>query len=79
MMAETLALALMALMAGVVVWARDLVHAVLALSLFSTILSLQYLWLHAPDVAMTEAALGAGLSTVVFLVAIRRIGGRPHE
>jgi len=32
------------------------------------------LWLHrgAPDVAMTEAAVGAGVTTVLFLVAISR-------
>ncbi|MCX7819559.1 MAG: DUF4040 domain-containing protein [Kiritimatiellae bacterium] len=70
-----IALTLMALMAAVVVFARKLVHAVIGLSLFSTILTLQYLWLHAPDVAMTEAALGAGLSTIVFLVALQRAGG----
>jgi len=76
---EHIALALMAVMAATVVVARDLIHALLALSLFSTILSLQYLWLHAPDVAMTEVVLGAGLSTIVFLVAIRRAGELTHE
>ena len=63
---------LMLAMTAVVVWARDLRVALIGLSLFGMILSLQYLLLHAPDVAMTEAALGAGLSTIVFLIAIRR-------
>ena len=62
-------------MTAVVVWARDLRVALIGLSLFGMVLSLQYLLLHAPDVAMTEAALGAGLSTIVFLVAIRRTEG----
>lgn len=79
MSAQHLALTLMALATGIVLWAKDLVHALLGLSMFSTILSLHYLWLHAPDVAMTEAALGAGLSTIVFLVAIRRAGGRADD
>ncbi len=79
MSAEHLALALMALTAAIVIWVKDLVHALLGLSMFSTILSLHYMWLHAPDVAMTEAALGAGLSTIVFLVAIRRAGGSSDD
>ncbi|MGO4834718.1 Na(+)/H(+) antiporter subunit B [Rhizobiaceae sp. 2RAB30] len=31
--------------------------------------------LAAPDVAMAEAAIGSGLSTLIFLYAIRRTGG----
>jgi energy-converting hydrogenase B subunit D len=31
-----------------------------------------YVLLGAPDVAMTEASIGSGLSTVIFLYAIRR-------
>ncbi len=79
MIEEHVALSLMAVAAAIVVWANDLVHAMLGLSLFSTILSLHYMWLHAPDVAMTEVALGAGLSTIVMLVAIRRVGEPPDE
>jgi uncharacterized MnhB-related membrane protein len=32
-----------------------------------------YLLLGAPDVAMTEASIGSGLSMLIFLYAIRRI------
>ncbi len=70
---------LMLVMTGFVVFARDLRGALVGLSLFGMMLSLQYLMLHAPDVAMTEAALGAGLSTLVFLVAIRRTEGVRHD
>jgi energy-converting hydrogenase B subunit D len=31
-----------------------------------------YVLLGAPDVAMTEASIGSGLSTLIFLYAIRR-------
>ena len=34
-----------------------------------------YLVLGAPDVAMTEASIGSGLSTLIFLYAIRRTIG----
>ncbi len=70
---------LMLVMTGVVVFARDLRVALIGLSLFGMLLSLQYVLLHAPDVAMTEAALGAGLSTLVFLVAIRRTEKPDHD
>ena len=66
-------------MTGIVVFARDLRVALLGLGLFSVLLTVHYLLLHAPDVAMTEAALGAGLSTLVFLIAIRKTEGPRHD
>jgi energy-converting hydrogenase B subunit D len=34
-----------------------------------------YVLLGAPDVAMTEASIGSGLSTLIFLYALRRTAG----
>lgn len=56
----------------VVVFAPKLIISLLGLSLFSMFLALNYFVLNAPDVAITEAALGTGLTTIVFLVAIRK-------
>ncbi|TVR92142.1 MAG: DUF4040 domain-containing protein [Spirochaetaceae bacterium] len=56
----------------IVVFAPKLVLALLGLSIFSMFLALKYYVLNAPDVAITEAALGTGLTTIVFLVAIRK-------
>ena len=53
-----------------VVFSKQMINAVIASSLFSMFLTLKYFTLNAPDVAITEAALGAGLSTLVFLVAL---------
>jgi uncharacterized MnhB-related membrane protein len=52
-----------------VVRLKDLLAAAIVFSSYSLLL-----WLHrgAPDVAMTEAAVGAGVTTVLFLVAISR-------
>ena len=50
----------------------DLVSSVLATSVVSLGASLIFFILRAPDVAMTEIAIGAGLTTIVFLVAIRK-------
>lgn len=56
----------------VVARAKDLLAAAVVFSSYSLVMSL--LWQHrdAPDVAMTEAAVGAGITTVLFLVAIGR-------
>lgn len=79
MMGAPYLLGLMLAMTGVVVFARDLRLSLLGLSLFSVLLTVQYLRMHAPDVAMTEAALGAGLSTLVFLIAIRKTERPRHD
>lgn len=56
-----------------VVFTKQLINALIAMSIFSMMLVVFYFLLHAPDVAITEAALGAGLSTIIFLIAIRKI------
>ena len=55
---------------------RDLLHGVIALSGFSLLSAVLFYILNAPDVAITEAAVGAGVSTVVFVWAVRSTGRR---
>lgn len=50
---------------------KDLLHGIIALSAISLISALLFYILNAPDVAITEAAVGAGVTTVVFLGVIR--------
>jgi uncharacterized MnhB-related membrane protein len=47
--------------------------AVLASGILSLIASILYLLLAAPDVAMTEAAIGSGLTTIIFFYVINKI------
>jgi len=51
---------------------KDLLAATIIFSAYSLVMCL--LWQHrgSPDVAMTEAAVGAGITTVLFLVAISK-------
>lgn len=49
------------------------VTAVLAAGLVSLFASVLFLLLAAPDVAMTEAAIGSGLTTFLFLFVLGRI------
>lgn len=46
---------------------------VIVLATFGTIVSIVWLILKAPDLAITEAAVGVGIETVLYLVTIRRI------
>ena len=54
------------------VFQRGMVSAVILVGAVSLVASYLFLRMAAPDVAMTEAAIGAGLSTIIFLIAIRR-------
>jgi uncharacterized MnhB-related membrane protein len=59
------------LSAFMALWFRNLVHSILALGVFSLILALEFYILRAPDVAIAEAAIGAGLSTTIFIITLR--------
>ena len=51
---------------------RDAVHTVVAFAAFSLGLALVWVLLAAPDVALAEAAVGAGVMSVLLLVTIAR-------
>ncbi len=51
---------------------KDLLLAVIGTSAISVVLSIFYYLLQAPDVALTEAAIGVALSTIIFVIAIKK-------
>ncbi len=51
---------------------RDLLAATVGMAAVSLFASILFLMLHAPDVAMTEAAIGAALSGAILIFAIKR-------
>jgi uncharacterized MnhB-related membrane protein len=53
---------------------KDFLAALAAFAVVSLGLSVLFVVLRAPDVAMTEAAIGAGLSSLLFALALRRLG-----
>ncbi len=53
---------------------KRLVPALVAFTSFSLVLSVVWALLEAPDLAITEAAVGAGVSGVLFYSALRRMG-----
>ena len=56
---------------------KDLLAAAIAFAAFSLLLSIEFYLLQAPDVAIAEAGIGAGLTTAIYMIAIR--GTRRHE
>ncbi len=54
---------------------NNLLSAVISAGLASLFASVVYVVLAAPDVAMTEASIGSGLTTMIFLYAIRKAQG----
>lgn len=52
---------------------RSLLSAIISAGVISLLASVIYLMLAAPDVAMTEAAIGSGLTTIIFIFALKRI------
>jgi len=66
-----LLLALIVVLAVFSLASKDLLHSVIALSAVSLLSTLLFYILRAPDVAITEAAVGAGVTTVIFVWALR--------
>jgi uncharacterized MnhB-related membrane protein len=50
---------------------KDLLAAVISLGATSLLLSLEFYILHAPDVAIAQAGIGAALTTAIFILAIK--------
>lgn len=61
------------------VFARDLLAAVIIFSVYSLLMALMWQRLQAPDLALTEAAVGAGITAVLFVVTIFKTRRREEE
>ncbi len=55
---------------------HSLMASAVALSAASLLLALEFYLLHAPDVAIAEASIGAGLTTAILMLAIRTVQRR---
>lgn len=61
------------IMAVIAIYHKKMVVVIISAGIVSLFASVLYLLLAAPDVAMTEAAIGSGLSTIIFLYVLNRI------
>ncbi len=71
-------LTLLVITAVAIVRTSDLFAAVMLSGIFSLMLAATFFLFDAPDVALTEAAVGAGISTVLLLGALSLTAAREH-
>lgn len=63
----------------VAIRARKLIDSVIALGAVGAFISLEFILLAAPDVAIAEASVGAVLSTVLFIIALQKVNADQDE
>ena len=76
---DILLLAFMAISAIAILRLRDLFAVAMMFGLFSLISAGLFTAMDAPDVAFTEAAVGAGISTILILATLAQTVRRAHE
>ena len=62
-------LAMLLVIAGAIMFTRSLLASILLMSVYSLVVAVWFVVLDAPDVAFTEAVVGAGVSTIILLGA----------
>lgn len=61
--------------AAVAVRAKKLLDSVIALAATGSFIALEFVLLQAPDVAIAEVSVGAVLSTILYVIALRKVQG----
>lgn len=56
-----------------VTFSKNLLNSILIYMSFSLIMSIIWITLESPDLAITEAAVGAGVTTILFFVTLKKI------
>ncbi len=69
----TLIVIVVIMLALIAVFSKKLLSAIIASGFVSLGVSGLFFFLQAPDVAITEAAIGAGLSTAIFIIALKKV------
>ena len=65
--------------AVIAVVASRILDSIVALAAAGSFMAVEFLFLQAPDVAIAEAAVGAVLGTVLYIIALRRVMGKGRK
>jgi len=76
---EIIILAIVVCCAMGAIWVKDILGAAILFSAYSFMMCLLWSIMGAVDVAFTEATVGAGVSTVVFVAAVFRTTRRTED
>ena len=60
----------------VAVQSKRVLDSIIGLAAAGSFMAVEFLFLQAPDVAIAEAAVGAVLGTVLYVIALRRVMGQ---
>ncbi|MBQ9574182.1 MAG: DUF4040 domain-containing protein, partial [Synergistaceae bacterium] len=58
---------------------KNLLNSVIIIMSYSLVMAVIWVLLRSPDLAITEAAVGAGVTSVLFFLALRKIGQLGHK
>ena len=58
---------------------ENILSSVIALGVTGALMALEFILLQAPDVAIAEAAVGAVLSTAIFVIAVNKTTPKEEE
>lgn len=76
---EYMLLAFLVLCAVSVSFSKNLLNSILIFMSFSLIMSIMWILLQSPDLAITEAAVGAGVTTILFFATLKKIHAMDEE
>ncbi len=68
-----LLLVILIVCAVTVAFTKNILTAIIIFMAYSLIMSVIWLLLESPDLAITEAAVGAGVTSLLFFVALKRM------
>lgn len=60
-------------------FSKNLLNSLLIYMSFSLVMSIVWICLESPDLAITEAAVGAGVTSVLFFVTLKKIRAIKEE
>lgn len=69
---NTITIVIIVVACAFAIFSKKLINSVIAMGAAGAVLALEFVFLHAPDVALAEAAVGAVITTVMFIVAIKK-------
>ena len=58
---------------------KNLLHSILIFEVYSLVMSVLWIVLESPDLAITEAAVGAGVTSLLFFVTLKKIHAIKEE
>ena len=76
---EYILLAFLVVCAVSVSFSKNLLNSILIFMSYSLVMSIIWILLESPDLAITEAAVGAGVTSILFFVTLKKIHAIDEE